>query len=396
MATFISNNKKQFLILGIMVIVFLFFFIIPIDDLFNIETTLVDDTLEPVPTGDAFLDSLYSALLLTQDYAQKHVLTCLIPAFFIAGSISVFLNKGAVLRLLGKNTKKIISYTVASVSGGILAVCSCTILPLFEGIRRRGAGIGPAIAFLFSGPAINITAIFLMASVFGWNFSIFRLIASIIIAIITGLLMSFIFRKDEESEGNMFVSDDETDYSKPVIALFFFFQLIILLIFSFKQIPMFVKLTVTGISVIGFLYVLIFKYKKEDSKYYLTEVWSFVKKILPYLFVGIFIAGILKIIVPESVIVSIVGKNNPLSNIIGGTFGMVTYFATLTEIPIVQGFIDLGMAKGPAMTLFLTGNSLSLPSFIVLTKNLGIKKVLVYYAIVLVFSSIAGFVFGII
>ncbi|MFW5799976.1 MAG: permease [Spirochaetota bacterium] len=396
MATFISDNKKQFLILGIMAIVFLFFFIIPIPNLFNIEVELVDDTLEPVETGNVFLNSLFSALLLTQDYAQKHVLTCLIPAFFIAGSISVFLNKGAVLRLLGKNTKKIISYTVASVSGGILAVCSCTILPLFEGIRRRGAGLGPAIAFLFSGPAINITAIFLMASVFGWNFSIFRLIASIIIAIITGLLMSLIFRKDEESEGNMFVSDDETDYSKPIIALFFFFQLIILLIFSFKQIPMFVKLSVTGISIIGFLYILIFRYKKEDSKYYLTEVWSFVKKILPYLFVGIFIAGILKIIIPESVIVSIVGSNNLLSNLIGGTFGMVTYFATLTEIPIVQGFIDLGMAKGPAMTLFLTGNSLSLPSFIVLTRNLGIKKVLVYYAIVLVFSSIAGLIFGMI
>jgi hypothetical protein len=345
--------------------------------------------------GNIVFDALYSGLVISQEYAREHTLTCLIPAFFIAGSISVFLNKGSILRLLGKNANKFISYGVASVSGGILAVCSCTILPLFEGIRKKGAGLGPAIAFLFSGPAINITAIFLMANVFGWHYSGFRLVASIIIAIISGLIMGAVF-KEEDKQGKMFVGDDENEHSKLVIGLFFLSQMAILIGFSIKEIPYIFKLSVAGISLLVFLYILIFKYSKEDSKFYLNEVWSFVKRILPYLFLGIFIAGILKVIVPESVIVTLVGENTPWSNLLGGTFGMLTYFATLTEIPIVQGFMDLGMAEGPAMTLFLTGNSLSLPSFLVLTKNLGIKKVLTYYAIVLILSSIAGYIFGMI
>lgn len=392
-----SDLLKQIILLSAIILVFTMFYFVPFVELLNIDTTLSSDgIIEVKASGNIFLDALFSALLLTQDYAQKHVLTCLIPAFFIAGSISVFLNKGAVLKLLGKDTNKFISYSVASVSGGVLAVCSCTILPLFEGIRRRGAGLGPAIAFLFSGPAINITAIFLMANVFGWHFSLYRLVASIVISIITGLLMSLVFNKDDKSEGNMFIGDDDAEYPKLVIALFFAFQLVVLLIFSFKQIPLFAKLSVTTVSILGFLYILIFKYDKEDSKYYLSEVWGFIKKIMPYLFIGIFIAGIVRVVIPESLIVRIVGGNNILSNAIGGTFGMLTYFATLTEIPIVQGFMDLGMDKGPAMTLFLTGNSLSLPSFIVLTKNLGIKKVLFYYAVVLLLSSIAGYIFGMI
>lgn len=397
MSKILNDTSKQILILSIMIIVFAFFYFVPIESIFDIETVITDDgTTTIAGTGNILKDSFLSAIVLTRDYAKKHVLTCLIPAFFIAGSISVFLNKGAVLKLLGKDSNKFVSYTVASLSGGILAVCSCTILPLFEGIRRRGAGLGPAVAFLFSGPAINITAIFLMANVFGWNFSLYRIAASVIIAVISGLIMAFVFRKDDESEGNMFVSDDDSEYPKHLIAIFFLVQLLIMIIFSFKQIPLSVKLITSGVSVMIFLYIIIFRFNSDDSKYYLGEVWSFVKKILPYLFIGIFIAGIIKIVVPETLIVSLVGQNTILSNIIGGTFGMLTYFATLTEIPIVQGFMDLGMSKGPAMTLFLTGNSLSLPSFIVLTKNLGIKKVLIYYIIVLLLSSIAGMIFGII
>lgn len=390
----ISENHKQLFLLIIIILIFALFYFVPISDIFKIEISVSEGgSLEIKSIENMFFASLFSALILTQDYAQKHVLTCLLPAFFIAASISVFLNKGSILKLLGKKTKKLISYSIASVSGGILAVCSCTILPLFEGIRKKGAGLGPAIAFLFSGPAINITAIFLMANVFGWVYSIYRLITSIVIAIITGLIMSIIFR-EEESDGNISIIKEESEYPKLLIALFFISQLLILLIFSIKQIPFVIKIPVTVLATLVFLYILVLKYKNEDSKYYLDEVWSFVKKILPFLFIGIFIAGILKIVVPSSVIVNIVGSNNLISNLIGGTFGMVTYFATLTEIPIVQGFVDLGMAKGPAMTLFLTGNSLSLPSFLVLIKNLGIKKILIYYAIVLILSAIAGFIFG--
>ncbi len=344
--------------------------------------------------NNIIIDSLYSGLFMAQDYAKEHTLTCLVPAFFIAGSISIFLNKGSIIKLLGKSANRWVSYSVASLSGGVLAVCSCTILPIFEGIRKKGAGLGPAITFLFSGPAINVTAIFLMAKVFGWNYSVYRLLASIVIAIISGLIMSFIF-KENTMEGDIFVGDDETGYSKSIVALFFISQISILFSFSIRGIPTSIKLLIIGVSILIFLGIIFFVYSKSDRNIYLLEVWEFVKRILPYLFIGIFIAGILSVIVPQSLIVSIVGSNTLLSNLIGGTFGMVTYFATLTEIPIVQGFVNLGMSKGPSMTLFLTGNSLSLPSFLVLIKSLGVKKVLVYYFIVLVLSSFAGYLFGV-
>jgi uncharacterized membrane protein YraQ (UPF0718 family) len=340
--------------------------------------------------------SLGAGLTLLQEYAQRHVLTCLVPAFFIAGAIAVYVKKDAVIKLLGPETKKTIAYPVASISGGILAVCSCTILPLFTGIYKRGAGIGPAVAFLFTGPAINVTAILLTGSVIGWDFAVSRLIAAMIISVIAGLIMAFVFREhDEKNAANGFASglQEDVPYSNWTIAFFFVLQLAILVLFGITMQPV-VKALFIILAVSGVLAMVFLKFKKEHSLEWMSETWSLTKKILPYLFVGIFVAGLIEVIVPESFVTRLVGENTLPANIVASLFGTLMYFATLTEVPIIQKLMALGMGRGPALTLFLTGNSLSLPSILVLLKIMGAKQTGVYILSIVVLSAFAGLLFG--
>ena len=340
--------------------------------------------------------SLGAGLALLQEYARRHVLSCLVPAFFIAGTIAVFVKKDAVIRLLGPETKKTVAYPVASVSGGILAVCSCTILPLFTGIYKRGAGIGPAVAFLFTGPAINVTAILLTGSVIGWDFAVSRLIAAMIISVIAGLIMAFVFRgRDQKNAANGFATglQDDVPYSNSAIVIFFILQLAILVLFGISIQPLvkavFIILAMSGVLAMGFL-----KFKKEHNLEWISETWSLTKKILPYLFVGIFVAGLIEVAVPESVVTRLVGENTLPANIAASLFGTLMYFATLTEVPIIQKLMALGMGRGPALTLFLTGNSLSLPSILVLLKIMGVKQTGVYILCIVILSASAGLLFG--
>lgn len=342
------------------------------------------------------LHSLSAGLALLHEYARLHVLTCLVPAFFIAGTIAVYVKKDAVLRLLGPTTKKYIAYPIASVSGGILAVCSCTILPLFTGIYKRGAGIGPAVAFLFTGPAINVTAILLTGSVLGWDFAIGRLIAAMSISVIAGLFMAFLFRDHDRKNANgEFASGMSGDvpYSNVTILFFFMLQLGVLVVFSVSINPI-LKAAVIMTMIAAILSIVFFKFQKEHNLEWLRETWDLTKKILPYLFVGVFIAGIIEVVVPQEVVTGLVGENTVLSNAIASTFGALMYFATLTEVPIIQKLMDLGMGRGPALTLFLTGNALSLPSIIVLFKVMGKKQAPAYIVIIVVLSVIAGWLFG--
>ncbi|GAB4379335.1 MAG: permease [Calditrichia bacterium] len=340
-------------------------------------------------------EALVAGLTLLQDYAQKHVLTCLVPAFFIAGAIAVFVKKDSILQLLGPTAKKYIAYPIASVSGGILAVCSCTILPLFAGIYKRGAGIGPAVAFLFTGPAINVTAIFLTGNAVGWDFAFGRLIASIIIAITVGLLMGVIFREHDRRNGDNFVlgMEEEKPYSNWTIFFFMILQLGILVVLGLKINPM-LKWGLAGFFFLSLMYIVFFKYRKEDNQEWVAETWDLTKKILPYLFVGIFAAGIIDVVVPDSWIQAAVGKNNLLGNAVASISGALMYFATLTEVPIIETLMKMGMARGPALTLFLTGNSLSIPSMIVIFQLMGRKKGLTYIGLICLFSVFAGMVFG--
>ncbi|MEX2191685.1 MAG: permease, partial [Bacteroidota bacterium] len=320
----------------------------------------------------------------------------LVPAFFIAGTIAVYVKKDAVIQLLGPTTKKYIAYPIASISGGILAVCSCTILPLFTGIYKRGAGIGPAVAFLFAGPAINITAILLTGSVLGWDFAMVRLAAAVVISVIAGLFMALLFRDHDKKNANGAFATGmggDVPYSNATILTFFLLQLGVLVVFSLS-LDSLTKAVLIGSMVAGLLGILFFKFQKEHNLEWLRETWDLTKKILPYLFVGVFVAGIIEVVVPQEVVTGLVGQNTLFSNAIASTFGAFMYFATLTEVPIIQKLMGLGMGRGPALTLFLTGNALSLPSMIVLFKVMGKKQASAYILTIMMLSILAGWLFG--
>lgn len=342
------------------------------------------------------LRSIAAGLALLHEYARLHVLTCLVPAFFIAGTIVVYVKKDAVLRLLGPTTRKTIAYPIATISGGILAVCSCTILPLFTGIYRRGAGIGPAVAFLFTGPAINVTAILLTGGVLGWDFAAGRLLAALLIALAAGLIMAALFRDhDRKNAQGEFAAGGSADvpYSNVTIVAFFLLQLGILVVFGLS-IDGTLKAALVIAMLAAVLAILLLKFRKEHNVEWLRETWDLTKKILPYLFVGIFIAGIIEVVVPKEFVTGLVGGNSLLANAIASTFGAFMYFATLTEVPILQKLMGLGMGRGPALTLLLTGNALSLPSMIVLFKVMGKRQALAYILTVIALSVVAGWAFG--
>jgi len=232
------------------------------------------------------------------------------------------LNKSAVLKLLGPNAKRIISYPVAAISGGILAVCSCTILPLFGGIYKKGAGIGAATTFLFSGPAINIAAIFLTARVLGWNLGLARLLATITAAILIGLIMEFLFQ--EKGAGGFHIQDESKDGIK--VLIFFLFQLSFLIISGLK-INHLVKYSLMSFTALSVIFMAIFFFKKEETKSWLEETWDFAKKILPYLFIGVFFAGIITKLLPQDIVTKFLGNNGILSNLFASIIGMFMYFA---------------------------------------------------------------------
>ncbi len=357
---------------------------------------LVFGILYFIPANSSwFQTSILSAFSLLNDYAQKHVLTCLVPALFIAGAIAVFVKKNAVLKYLGHKSKKIVSYSIASVSGAILAVCSCTILPLFAGIRKRGAGLGPAITFLFAGPAINIAAIFLTMSVLGYEIGLARIISAVLLSVLVGLTMAFIFREKSEQGGVFMQESKETQMSKKILFIFFGLMIAVLIV-NGLQINALSKYILMFSFAIATVLLVVFKFEKESAKEWLQETWSFSKMLLPLLFIGVFIAGFIMPLLPETLIQSLVGSNTVLGNFIASIFGAFMYFSTLTEIPILQALIAKGMASGPALALLLAGPSLSLPNMLVIRKVLGTKKTAVYLSLVIIYSTIAGLIFGMI
>jgi uncharacterized protein len=347
-----------------------------------------------VPYGSEwFNNSVISGVNLLNDYAKEHVLTCLVPALFIAGAIGVFIKKDKVLKFMGADAKKYISYSIASVSGAILAVCSCTILPLFAGIRKRGAGLGPAITFLFSGPAINIAAMFLTISVLGFQIGLARIVLAIIISLLVGISMSLIFREKTE-KGNLFLQQEEGANISGKMIFLFFAMMIGILIVNGLQIDKTIKYALMGTLTFGVVSISIFKFAKEIRNQWLQETWNFSKLILPLLFGGVFIAGFIMPLLPETIITNIVGQNTIIGNLVASIFGAFMYFSTLTEIPILQALIAKGMHSGPALALLLAGPSLSLPNMLVIRGVLGTKKTMVYVGLVIVYATIGGLIFG--
>jgi len=367
-----------------------------------------------IPWGNPTIrQSGLEAFMMLQEYARKHVLTCLIPAFFIAGAIAVFVSQASVLKYFGAQASKILSYSVASISGTVLAVCSCTVLPLFAGIYTRGAGIGPATAFLYSGPAINVLAIVLTARILGWQLGLARAIGAVIFAVLTGLLMAFIFRKDDaaRAKGEIFLPEDEGKGRTLAQDALFMLTMVLILIFAAFAKPaegstglwptiFAAKWYITA----GLLIILGFMLKgwfvKEEQVTWVQSTWGFMKQIFPLLGAGVLVAGFMlgrpghSALIPDHYIQSLVGGNSIWANLFASVSGALMYFATLTEVPILQGLMGAGMGKGPALALLLAGPALSLPNMLVIRSVLGTKKTIAFVSLVVVMATISGMTFG--
>ena len=358
-----------------------------------------------------FQNSLLESLYMLQEYARQHVLLCLVPAFFIAGAIANFISQNSVIKYFGPKANKILSYSVASVSGTILAVCSCTVLPLFAGIYKRGAGIGPAVAFLYSGPAINVLAIILTARVLGFELGVARALGAILFSIVIGLCMHIIFGKEnrEVTNDNFTVSGDE-NIERPLWKTTIYFAVMVgILIFanwskdeSIKiwQLIYQLKWIITTILLSCLALILVKWFNKDELKEWTVSTWGFAKQIFPLLFVGVFISGFLlgrpghEALIPNEWVVNLVGGNSIRANLFASVSGALMYFATLTEVPILQGLIGSGMGKGPALALLLAGPALSLPSMLVIRSIMGTKKTIVYILLVVIMATITGMLFG--
>lgn len=359
--------------------------------------------------GNAILE----AFKMLGEYAREHVLFCLIPAFFIAGAIAIFISQNAVLKYFGSKAKKWISYTVASVSGTVLAVCSCTVLPLFAGLYTRGAGIGPAIAFLYAAPAINVLAIILTGRILGAEFAIARAVGAVIFSVVIGLLMSFVFQKDdrERAEIEFAAMDEDQEKRSGLQTILYFATLMFILIFAawakpettagFWYFIFQIKWIVTFILLAILAFMVVKWFEKDEIVNWVDSSWDFAKKIVPLLFAGVLVAGFLMGrpgtnagIIPSQCITSFVGGNSLGANFTASILGAFMYFATLTEVPILQGLLGAGMGKGPALSLLLAGPALSLPSMLVIRSIMGNKKTLVYIALVVLMSTTAGLIYG--
>ncbi|MCF8349236.1 MAG: permease [Bacteroidales bacterium] len=436
------ETKKELQILFYIAIVFLGVYFMPIDN--PVFTTAVDATLD-----------------LSRWYAREHVILCLLPAFLIAGVISVFVSQASVIKYFGANAKKWLSYTVASLSGTILAVCSCTILPLFSSIHKRGAGLGPAIAFLYSGPAINILAIILTARILGFEMGLARFIGAVTFSVVIGLVMALIYRKEEKKKAEEQMNFPNIPENRPLWQTsLHFFTLVLILVFAnwgkpesgdttslwysiwyykwyitagFGIILMYslihiLKLKswqvltgavitalsaflfgnamitmVTGMAAVSII-ALFDKPRNPENGEWIISSWGFTKQIMPLLAIGVVVAGFLlgsthdnisiPGIIPSGWIAWAVGGNSILSNFLSSIVGAFMYFATLTEVPIIQGLLASGMGKGPALALLLAGPSLSLPNLLVIRGVMGTQKTVVYALLVIILSTIAGLVFG--
>jgi uncharacterized protein len=356
---------------------------------------------------------VYEALALVKWYAREHVLLCLVPAFFIAGAISVFLSQASVIKYFGADSNKILSYGVASVSGTILAVCSCTVLPLFSGIYKRGAGLGPATAFLYSGPAINVLAIILTARVLGWELGVARAIGAVIFSILIGLSMHLVFLKEERGRKDSpgFKTGEVPDERPLWKTAFYFLAMVGVLVFAnwgqpqagetgLWQMIFSHKWIITGVLLTALAVMLFRWFDRDDMKEWTESSWGFGKQILPLLFLGVLAAGVLlgrpdsEGLIPSAWIADLVGGNSIFANFFASIVGAFMYFATLTEVPILEGLMGAGMGKGPALALLLAGPALSLPNMLVIRGVIGTKKTAVYVILVVIMATLAGILYG--
>ncbi len=436
-------NKRELGIFAALVSVFLFAYFVNFTDA-KIQNALMD------------------AFYMLQWYVRYHTLACVVPAMFIAGAIATFFSREAVLRHLGPKANKVEAYGVASTSGTVLAVCSCSVLPMFAGIYRVGAGLGPASAFLYSGPAINVMAIFLTARVLGFDLGVARIIGSVVFAVVIGLIMAVVFRKDEEERtaAVMQLPDPPPAKRKLWQTAIFFVAMITFLVFSdwanpsqtliektdgthmhvavlirtsetyrvqleepLGDLKKGAKLTLDRAQIVSeadvtpdnykwaawvyhqrwyfsaacFLAVLAMVWRwfdREEVGQWMDQTWSFSKSIIPLLFGGVLVTGFVGALIPEDVVAGWVGGDSFRANLVASMIGGMWYFATLTEIPILEALLGLGMGRGPALALLLAGPALSLPSIAVIYSVIGFKKTFMFCLLTILMSTVVGVIFG--
>lgn len=361
---------------------------------------------------DFLIKIIWGGLYALYDYLTVHVLTCLIPAFFIAGAMAALLPKEKITRYLGKNAPKYIAYPLSVAAGLLLAVCSCTILPLFAGIKKKGAGIGPAIAFLYTAPATNILAIIFTGSVIGWDFALARIVLSITFAIVIGLIISKVFKEEEKIEEKELVQKllkeeekmdgiGELSIDQKIIngltrdrLIAFFVTLFAILIIGASKMGNQFKIPILSGLIILLLGQLKFRFKKEETINWFRETYNFFKTIFPLLLAGIFVAGMLGAIFPKDALKNYLGQNTIFANLIAVLFGVFMYFPTLVEVPMAKMFLGLGMAKGPLLAYLLADPVISLPSIFVVRKIMGTKRTLFYATLITIFCTISGLIYG--
>ncbi|HUU42976.1 MAG TPA: permease [Planctomycetota bacterium] len=363
--------------------------------------------VERMPFGGPVAEALY----LVRWYAHEHVLLCLVPAFFIAGAISVFVSQASVMKYLGARANKVLAYGVASVSGSVLAVCSCTVLPLFAGIYRMGAGLGPATAFLYSGPAINVLAIILTARVLGLELGVARAVGAVVFSIVIGLLMHLVFRREERAKADAQPVMPEVASTRPLWQTAVTFAAMVgVLVFAnwgapketagFWHAVWSLKWWLTGAFLVLLVVVLAAWFRRDEMRPWAEASWGFARQILPLLLIGVIVAGVLlgrpdhEGLIPKHWVERAVGGNSLWANLFAAVAGALMYFATLTEVPILKGLIDAGMGGGPALALLLAGPALSLPNMLVIRSVMGTKKTVVYVLLVVVMATLTGLVFG--
>jgi uncharacterized membrane protein YraQ (UPF0718 family) len=331
---------------------------------------------------------LFAGIDALREYLALHVLLCLVPAFFLAGAIASLFSKESVLKYFGADSPKYVTYPVAAISGIMLAVCSCTVLPLFAGIYKRGAGIGPATTFLYSAPAINLLAIVYTAKILGFDIGVARAVAAIGLSVVIGLSMSGVFHNHETRPG--FISNPDNGHIRTTII---FILLLAILVFAGIASTMLEKAAVILLVLITIALSWLW-YTREELTSWMEETWFLAKQIIPLLFAGVFLAGIIVALLPGEFVATMVGGNSISANLISSVSGSLMYFSTLTEVPIISALTKLGMGRGPALTMLLAGPALSLPNMIVISRIMGIKRTGLYITLVIFAAMVSGIIFG--
>lgn len=337
-----------------------------------------------------------AGVLSLKGYVATHVLTCLIPAFLLAGAIVTFISREAILQHLGERTNKIKSFSLASISSFFLAACSCTVIPVASGLYYSGAGVGVAFIILWVAPAANILALVYTGSILGGAMVIWRIVAALLMAFIVGGVMSFIFRGEKVDIAQI----KEVQEKRRILQLKDFILLLLIILslllpnYVIRGGPYFKKILVWAISTLATAIYALKAFPREKIRDWLKETWWFIRIIFPLLLIGVFIVGIIGEILPENWIKTWLGGNGLLASFLATVIGAVSYFATMTEAPFVDTLMNLGMGKGPALTLLLTGPGLSLPNWLAIAKVFGLKKALVYVPVVIVLGTLIGWFFG--